>query len=184
MTKRTLVPLSILIFLLGFTGYAQEDKLASKEERLVTKANEQYRNYSFSPAIDIYKRILDKGYTSADLLKKLGNSYYFNANYDEAAKIYKRLVDEYPSEMGPEYYFRYSQTLKSLGDYENSNATMSKFIEITSEDVRAKAFEGEKDYLADIKKRQAQTYLSEMSQSNKIKNRIISKTLVRIIYIQ
>lgn len=152
MTKRTLQTLTILIFFFGFIGHAQEDKLASKEERLVTKANEQYQNYSFSPAIDIYKRILDKGYTSADLLKKLGNSYYFNADYDEAAKIYKRLVDEYPSEVSPEYYFRYAQTLKSLGDYENSNAAMAKFTEITTEDVRAKAFEGEKNYLEDIKK--------------------------------
>lgn len=152
MTKRTLLSLTVLIFFLGFAGHAQDDKLASKEGRLVSKANEQYQNYSFSPAIDIYKRILDKGYTSADLLKKLGNSYYFNADYNEAAKIYKRLVNEYPSEVAPEFYFRYSQTLKSLGDYENSNVAMAKFTEMTSEDVRAKAFEGEKDYLADIKK--------------------------------
>ena len=152
MTKRTLLSLTALIFFLGFAGQAQEDKLASKEERLVSKANEQYQNYSFSPAIDIYKRILDKGYTSADLLKKLGNSYYYNAEYDNAAKIYKRLVDEYPSEASEEYYFRYSQTLKSLGDYENANAAMSKFTAMTSDDVRAKAYEGEKNYLEDIKK--------------------------------
>jgi len=120
MIKRILLSLTSLVFFLGFMGHAQEDKLVSKEERLVSKANEQYQNYSFSPAIDIYKRILDKGYTSSDLLKKLGNSYYFNANYDEAAKIYKRLVDEFPSETSPEHYFRYAQTLKSLGDYDNA----------------------------------------------------------------
>lgn len=149
-----------------FIGHAQEDKLASKEERLVNKANEQYQNYSFSPAIDIYKRILDKGYTSADLLKKLGNSYYFNADYNEASKIYKRLVDEYPSEVAPEFYFRYSQTLKSLGDYENSNLAMAKFIELTTEDVRAKAFEGEKNYLEEIKKNSGRYNLTSFSYNS------------------
>jgi outer membrane protein OmpA-like peptidoglycan-associated protein len=152
MIKRTLSLLIIFIFFFAYTGNTQETKLVSKEERLVTKANQQYQNYSFSPAIDIYKRILDKGYTSADLLKKLGNSYYFNADYNKAAKIYKRLVVEYPSEVSPEYYFRYSQTLKSIEDYDGANEAMSKFIEMTSGDVRAEAFKSEKDYLEDIKK--------------------------------
>ena len=153
MIKRTLLLLSGFIFFFGYVGIAQEGDIASKEERLVSKANEQYQNYSFSPAIDIYKRILDKGYSSADLLKKLGNSYYFNADYNEASKIYKRLESEYLNEMAPEYYFRYSQTLKSLGDYDNANTAMSKFIEMTkSKDVRAEAYKSEKDYLDDIKK--------------------------------
>lgn len=152
MTKKLLLALTILMCSLGSFGHAQESKVESREERLVNKANKKYQNYSFSPAIDIYKRILDKGYTSADLLKKLGNSYYFNADYDEAAKIYKRLVTEYPKEVAAEYYFRYSQTLKSLGDYDDANAAMSKFIEMTSGDARAKAFKSETDYLDDIKK--------------------------------
>jgi outer membrane protein OmpA-like peptidoglycan-associated protein/tetratricopeptide (TPR) repeat protein len=152
MTKRTLLALLILNLFIGFSGHTQDDKLASKGERLVTKANEQYQNYSFSPAIDIYKRILDKGYTSADLLKRLGNSYYFNADYDEAAKIYKRLLDEYPTDVAPEFYFRYAQTLKSLKDYENSNKLMAKFNEMTSKDIRAITFQDEKNYLEEIKK--------------------------------
>jgi outer membrane protein OmpA-like peptidoglycan-associated protein len=148
MTKKPLLLLTFLFSLTITTVMAQQ----VKESRLVTKANESYENYSFSPAIDIYKRVLDKGYVSADLLKKLGNSYYFNADYNEAADTYKRLVEEYTSDVTPEYFFRYSQTLKTLGDYDNSNAFMSKFIEATSDDNRAKAFKGEKDYLEDIKK--------------------------------
>ncbi len=95
---------------------------------------------------------MDKGYVSADLLKKLGNSYYFNADYVEAAEVYKRLVENYPSDVDPKYYFRYAQTLKTLGEYKNSKAAMGKFIEATSNDVRATTFSGEKDYLEEIKK--------------------------------
>ncbi|VAW10953.1 FIG00492683: hypothetical protein [hydrothermal vent metagenome] len=147
MTKKILLPI-IFVFFLGINCFAQK----AKEDRLVAKANERYENYSFSPAIDIYKRVLEKGYVSADLLKKLGNSYYFNAEYNEASEIYKRLVDNYPSEVDPEYYFRYAQTLKTLGDYGNSKVIMAKFIELTSDDTRASAYNKEKDYLEDIEK--------------------------------
>jgi len=143
MTKKIRLLLIILSFSLGASALAQE--------RLVTKANEQYQDYSFSPAIDIYKRVMEKGYVSADLLKKLGNSYYFNADYKKAADTYKRLVDEYPADVGPEYYFRYAQTLKTLGNYKVSNDMMAKFTKITSNDIRASAFKTEKDYLAEIK---------------------------------
>ena len=129
---------------MGVSGFAQE--------KLITKANEKYDEYSFSPAIDIYKKVLDRGYASADLLKKLGNSYYYNADYEDAANTYKRLVDEYPDEIGPEYYFRYAQTLKTLEDYEASKIVMAKFLEATSDDARATAYKDEEDYLNDIKR--------------------------------
>jgi len=145
MRKKILLPIILFALSLSIVGYAQENKQ-------VAKANEKYDNYSFSPAIDIYKRVLEKGYVSADLLKKLGNSYYFNANYEEAAKIYKKLVEEYPSDVTPGFYFRYAQTLKTLGDYDNSNSTMSKFIEATSDDVRASIYKDEKNYIRDIEK--------------------------------
>lgn len=126
-------------------------KSVAQDNRAVIKANEKYEAYSFSPAIDIYKRVLEKGYVSADLLKKLGNSYYFNADYEEAAKIYERLIDTYGDEVGADFYFRYGQTLKTLGDYGNSDAIMGKFTEMTSSDVRASMFKGDRDYMAEIK---------------------------------
>lgn len=122
------------------------------QDRLINKADEKYSDYSFSPAIDIYKRVLDKGYTSADLLMKLGNSYYFNAEYKEAAEIYKRLLSEYKEGVGPEYYFRYAQTLRSLGEYDLSKNVMAEFSRITSADVRANLYINERDYLAEIEK--------------------------------
>ncbi len=136
--------LILITFLVGVKGVAQE--------KLLNKANEKYEAYSFSPAIDIYKKVLDRGYASADLLKKLGNSYYFNADYKEAADTYKRLVDNYPDDTPPDYYFRYAQTLKTLQDYETSKTVMAQFLEATKDDERASAYKSEKDYLKEIKK--------------------------------
>lgn len=138
------IVLVILVVLLGQYSWSQE--------KLIARANDKYEEYSFSPAIDIYKKVLDKGYTSFDLLKNLGNSYYFNADYKEAAQTYKRLLAEFKPEVGPEYYFRYAQTLKSLGDYESADDMMSQFSKMTADDVRANFFSDEGNYLEEIKK--------------------------------
>ncbi|NHF61595.1 OmpA family protein [Flavobacteriaceae bacterium TP-CH-4] len=141
----------VLVLCCTFLNNLSAQEIEEKENRLVTKANERYEEYSFRPAIDIYKRVLDKGYVSADLLKKLGNSYYFNADYTEAADTYKRLVEDYTKEVEAEDYFRYAQTLKTLGDYDGSKEFMLKFVELTSDDNRAKLYKSERDFLEDIK---------------------------------
>ena len=125
--------------------------IADAQKRLIEKGNEKFEAYSFSPAIDIYKKVLDKGYVSADLLRKLGNSYYYNADYKDAADTYKRLVSDFTDEVTAEDYFKYAQTLKTLGDYDTSSSIMSKFIEITKGDGRATAFNEDRDFMAEIK---------------------------------
>ncbi|RIV47101.1 OmpA family protein [Flagellimonas pelagia] len=131
MLKRILI---LLIVVLGSVAkmVAQDSIPEKKIERTIEKADERYREYSFSPAIDIYKKVLDKGYTSPDLLKKLGNSYYFNAKYQEAADIYKKLEEEYPDEMEVEYVFRYAQSLKSVGNYDEAARLMEEFKTMTA----------------------------------------------------
>jgi len=143
MIKRIYI-LILVGFLVGAKSFAQE--------KLIEKANKKYEAYSFNPAIDIYKKVLDRGYASADLLQKLGNSYYFNADYKNAADIYKRLVDNYPDDTPPEYYFRYAQTLKTIEDYDTSNTVMAQFLEATKDNGRASTYTSERNYLKDIKK--------------------------------
>lgn len=123
---------------------------ANAQERLIQKGNEKFDAYSFSPAIDIYKRVMDKGYVSADLLRKLGNSYYYNADYTDAAETYKKLVADYSSEVTPEDYFKYAQSLKTIGEYDTSKSIMDKFLEVTKSDGRAAAFNNDRDYMSEI----------------------------------
>jgi len=134
----------ILVFGILFS-FVLQNSLA--QEKLNDRANQSYEEYSFSPAIDIYKKVLERDYVSADLLRKLGNSYYFNASYEEAAPIYKRLIEEYPEEIEPEYYFRYGQTLKSLGDYDESDIYIAKFRESSGSNVP----KSDRDYRNEIK---------------------------------
>ncbi|MBW8200658.1 OmpA family protein [Flagellimonas abyssi] len=132
------MPKRILILLIIVCGFwtkvtAQQDSIPDKQiKRVMERADERYNQYSFSPAIDIYKKVLDKGYASPDLLKRLGNSYYFNAKYQEAADTYAKLNTTYPDEMSVEDVFRYAQSLKSIGNYDQAGQLMESFREMTS----------------------------------------------------
>lgn len=123
------------------------------QESGISRANQKYDTYSFKPAIDIYQRVLDKGYKSADLLQRLGNSYYFNAEYSNAGKVYEELIVSYPDETGPEYFFRYSHTLKSLGQNQEADRMMNRFYEMTGGvDSRGAAFANNRNYRAEIER--------------------------------
>ena len=104
-----------IINLFSFSGYSQKAKIAVAEKK--------YNNYAYIDAIKTYERIAKKGYKSVDLFQKLGNSYYFNAEYDQASKWYDELF-AMTSDLDSEYYYRYAQSLKSIGQNDKANAMM------------------------------------------------------------
>lgn len=134
----------LLIFLcVGFSGTAQ---------RGIAAAQRAYEAYAFKPAQDIYERLLSRGFENASLLKQLGNTYYFNAEYDKAVEKYAKLVSAYPEEVGPAYYFRFAQALKSAGNPVKADSMMTRFTELTktSPDVRAAQYEQNAEYMSQI----------------------------------
>jgi outer membrane protein OmpA-like peptidoglycan-associated protein/tetratricopeptide (TPR) repeat protein len=112
----------------------------------VAKADKKYDKFAYIDAIEIYERVANKGYESPDMFKKLGNAYYFNAELDKAAQWYGKLMD-LNQEVEPEYYFRYSQSLKSLGEYTKANEMLEKFNQAKADDSRAQKYEATKNYL-------------------------------------
>ncbi|WP_375326173.1 OmpA family protein [Flagellimonas sp. GZD32] len=162
MLKRVLF-LLIMVFASVPQLVAQQDSVPSRQvTRVLDRADENYNEYSFSPAIDIYKKVLDKGYVSADLLKKLGNSYYFNAKYQEAADTFKKLEETFPDEMEVEDIFKYAQSLKSIGDYEGSTRLMEDFREITAVSENFDA-----DYMAKIEENSGRYTLKKFNYNSK-----------------
>ncbi|GAA0733393.1 OmpA family protein [Aquimarina litoralis] len=120
------------------------------QDRKLKSAQSQYDKYEYIDAQETYLKVVKKGYKSADLYKNLGNSYYFNSQFEEASKWYEELVKNYPNEVEPEYYFRYAQTLKSVGRYDDADVYMKKFAESSSDDQRAQLFQDEPNYLKRI----------------------------------
>jgi outer membrane protein OmpA-like peptidoglycan-associated protein len=114
-------------------------------------ADKLYDNYSYVEAIKTYERIAAKGYKSVDMFGKLGNSYYFNADLVNANKWYKELFAMNETSVEPEYYYRYSQTLKATGDYKKADEMLVQFNNLSGNDQRAKMYLKSKNYLEVIK---------------------------------
>ena len=138
--------------------------LFAQPEKELEKANEMYKNFSYVDAIKIYERIAQKGFVNQEMLESLGNAYYYNAEYKEALPWYEQLFQEGKYKVKPEYYYRYAQTLKSVGDYTQADKMMAKFVELTNaNDTRAALFEENKDYQTVIKNNSVRFQLNNAS---------------------
>src|SRR5690606_14616461 len=151
-----------LLISLGFIiSLAAQDTIPKRQAKAMERADVRYDEYSFSPAIDIYKKVLDKGYVSNDLLKRLANSYYFNAKYREAAEIYKRMEESFPDDMEVEDIFKYSQSLKTIGNYDEAARLMRTFKEMTAVNLRF-----DEDYLDRIEENSGRYTVKEFEYNS------------------
>jgi tetratricopeptide (TPR) repeat protein len=84
------------------------------QKNQIEKANKEFDKYSYIDARQIYLKVVDEGYESAEILKNLGDTYYWNSDYDNAAKWYQQAIAKFPTEIESEYYYRAAQSLKSV----------------------------------------------------------------------
>ncbi len=132
----------VCLLIFSFFGYSQEVKLK--------KANSNYENFQYEDAIVTYEKVAKKGYKSVELLSKLGDSYYFQSKLKEANKWYNDLFS-LKKKLNSEYYFRYAQTLKAVGNYKKADEMMEKFNQVNTSDMRAILSKAQLDYLEVIK---------------------------------
>ena len=116
--------LCIILVLAGTMAFGQK-KLADKF----------YKNYAYIKASELYEEAVNNGDDSEHVLTRLGDCYYNNSNSEKAAMWYKRALDKYPK-INPEYIYKYIQTQRSLGNYEEANTWLQKFKELQGEDSR------------------------------------------------
>lgn len=141
---------TILFLLLFNISFGQSSKIAI--------ADKKYAKYAYIDAIKIYEKVAEKGYESANLYKKIGNSYYFNGNLEKAAKWYQDLFD-LKEEVEPEYYFRYSQALKAIKEYENAN----KYLDLFYQKSTDSKFDYDDNYLRTIEENSGKYFLDTTS---------------------
>ena len=140
---RTKLIVIATIFINSFFINAQEGKFK--------KADKEYNQYAFVNAIETYEKVAKKGYKSVELFEKLGNANYFQGKLQEANNWYTELFS-LNEDLEAEYYFRYAQTLKSVGDYKKANQMMAVFYQKNQLDSRGNLAKSQKDYLEEIKK--------------------------------
>lgn len=133
---------SVLISVLSFQGFGQKTSVA--------KAESNYDRFAYVDAITNYEKVAANGYKNEKMFQKLGNAYYFKAELPQALKWYDELFTLYP-EQELEYYYRYSQVLKSTGNYDKADKMMEQFNLKKGNDKRGILFKENRDYKEEIK---------------------------------
>lgn len=133
------------IFIFAMVVLTSGSVLSQKKD--IAKANKEFDKFAYIDAREIYLKVVEDGYESAEIFKKLGDTYYFNSDYTNAAKWYDKLVNQFPDQTEAEYYYRAAQSLKSLGKYTESDALMNDYISKGGKGLVIKTYEDDPNYL-------------------------------------
>jgi len=131
--KKTHITLS-LIFITG---------IVFSQDIAVKKADQLFSSYQYVEAIESYLKIIKNKQGNQHIYQNLADSYYNIYDTNEAVKWYEKVVEKNTE---AETYFRYSQALKSTGNYNEANEQMKKFATLAPNDARAKEFMQNQNY--------------------------------------
>ncbi|MGL2986928.1 tetratricopeptide repeat protein [Flavobacterium sp. RSSA_27] len=106
----------------SWNSYAQKTKRITEDNN---------NNQTIDP-LKTYERLIDNGFTSKEMCKKLGDAYFFKNNFEEASKYYSELF-KLSDKQDAEYYLRFGQSLKKIGQLEKSNEMLSKYKILTNQ---------------------------------------------------
>lgn len=107
-------------------------------------ADKLFSRYEYISAVKEYQKLVDSGKADGYVYKQMADAYYNMFNTAEAIKWYAKAT---ASKQDAETYYRYAQMLKSNGKYEESNKQMTKFAALAPNDLRAKSFNENPNYV-------------------------------------
>ncbi|MFV5703758.1 OmpA family protein [Flavobacterium sp. XS2P12] len=119
----------------------------SAQNKDTKNADKLFESYDYVEAAKEYLSLVEKGNSDAYVSKQLGDSYYYMHNTIESEKWYAKAVQ---TNQDPETYYRYAQMLKSNGKYTEADVQMKTFAALVPDDLRAKQFNKNPDYLSEL----------------------------------
>ena len=132
--KNLYIALSFVVGTLTITAQNKDTKTADK----------LYNRYEYIDAAKEYLKLVENGKQDGYVYKQLADSYFNMFNTGEAAKWYAKATE---TQQDSETYYRYAQMLKADGKYEDANKQMQKFAAAAPNDMRAKAFKENPNYI-------------------------------------
>jgi outer membrane protein OmpA-like peptidoglycan-associated protein/tetratricopeptide (TPR) repeat protein len=131
---------TIIFLLICSSSYGQSGKLK--------RADRLYNSFSFVKAIQKYEKLIDTNYNKSYAMQKLGNSYMYLRKPKEAVEIYKQVVAQ--ENVPKEYFYFYSQALRGIGDYDESEIWMKKYQVEAGGDSRITTFFERGDFTGEM----------------------------------
>jgi tetratricopeptide (TPR) repeat protein len=105
------------------------------QNKTTEKADQLFESYQYVDAIKEYQKLVDYKKESVYVYEQLGNCYFIIFDNEKAMNWYAKAVQ---GKASAETYYRYAQTLKSFGKYEEANKQMDVFAKLLPSDERAK----------------------------------------------
>lgn len=102
-------------------------------------ADKFFENFGYIKAIELYEKAVEKGDRSAHVLTRLGDAYYNNAKSERAAYWYGEALKEH-KKIEAEYVFKYIQSLRSIGKYEEADTWFKELRALQEGDSRLKGY--------------------------------------------
>nr|WP_315202379.1 OmpA family protein [uncultured Flavobacterium sp.] len=112
----------LLVFTIQFTQAQQQD---------LQRANRLFDKTYYSEAIPLYEKISLKDQSTA-IIQNLGDCYYYTNQYDKAQAQYSILFRSESKELNEDFYFRYAQTLKARGKYNEANTVLRNYYQASN----------------------------------------------------
>lgn len=98
---------------------------SSTDGNLIISEKKTIKTVYINP-IETYERMAEKGIKSVEIFKNLGDSFYYKNEYVKAIKYYEELF-KMTHNLDPEYYLKYSNALKSMGQIAYSEELLEKY---------------------------------------------------------
>lgn len=98
---------------------------AQKQE--LELARRYFERTYYSEAIPLYEKASAQN-RSVEVVRNLADSYYYTNDLKNAERWYRFLIKNLGQNSDEEYYFRYIQTLKASGNYDEATAMDKEFL--------------------------------------------------------
>ncbi|GGW62090.1 WD40 repeat protein [Winogradskyella epiphytica] len=102
-------------------------------------ADKFFENYGYVKAIELYEKAVENGDKSAHVLTRLGDAYYNNSISDKAVYWYGEALKEHKN-IEAEYIYKYIQSLRSIGNYEEADKWFKELSDAQKGDSRLKGY--------------------------------------------
>ncbi len=102
-------------------------------------ADKFFENFGYVKAIELYEKAAAKGDSSVHVLTRLGDAYYNNSNSDKAALWYGEALKQH-KKIDAEYLYKYIQSLRSIGKYEEADKWFKELSAVQQGDSRLKGY--------------------------------------------
>ena len=132
--KKRYITISLLLLLTVSYG----------QDKLTQKADQFFESYQYVNAIEEYSKLATGKSANTYVYARLADSYYNVFNTEAAAKWYAKAIE---GKVDAETHYRYAQSLKTLGKYQEANEQMDAFTAQASNDPRAREHKANPNYI-------------------------------------